>query len=79
MTINTTMILDIWDLLSEYVPTAKKEDAANKLLIVLDNYSIDSRDLQSIHGEDQHLDAAIKHLYGHDDVEEENDEDEELF
>lgn len=79
MTISTTMILDIWELLSEYVPTAKKEDAANKLLIILDNYSVDSRDLQSIHGEDPHLDAAIKHLYGHDDEIEEEYQDDNDF
>ena len=73
---DTSIVLDIWEILNEYLPTSKKEDAANKLIKVFSDHSFDADDLESIRGEDSYLDLALDHFIEEDEVEDyEEDED----
>ena len=74
MTIESSLVLEIWEILNEYLPNSKKEEAAVKLLLVFENYSLERRDFETIRGEDNYIDAAIDSIY---DEEESDDHDEE--
>jgi hypothetical protein len=59
MEVNATLILDVWELISECLPTNKKEDVAIKLIKIFIDKGFEQDDLESIKGEDLYLDSAI--------------------
>ena len=70
MNIKPELLLETWELMTEFVPTAKKEDAVNKLIKIFEDYDLDTEELASIRGEDHALDAAIDALIGESEHEE---------
>lgn len=83
MDLNGTIVLDIWELVVEHIPASKKDDVANKLVMMFADAGLSEGDFDSIRGEDSHLDAAIDHyLDGGGDEEEidyeSNDYDEDF-
>lgn len=73
MDVNGTVVLDLWELLVEYIPTAKKEDVANKIIMMFADAGLDENDFNTIRGEDNHLDSAIDNYFGDSVFEEEVD------
>ena len=59
---DTSIVLDVWEVLNEYLPTNKKEDAANKLIKVFSDHAFDIDDLEQVRGEDTYLDMALDHF-----------------
>ena len=75
MTIESSLVLEIWEILNEYLPNSKKEEAAVKLLLVFENYSLERRDFETIRGEDNYIDAAIDSIYDEEESEDIDEED----
>ena len=71
MEVNAGLVLEIWELVSEYLPANRKEDVANKMVKLFADTGLDEDDFESIKGEDGHLDTAIDNFHEGD-----NDEDE---
>jgi hypothetical protein len=55
---NTTLILDIWDRIKDYIPNSKKEDAAIQLLSTFIDNDYDLK-LNELKDNDDYLDSAI--------------------
>ena len=62
MEINAMVLLDIWDLFSDHIPSSKKNDIAIKFFEILINNDIDLDDLEDLRGEDSNIDFALDHL-----------------
>jgi len=72
MEISADIVLELWELMVDFVPASKKEDVANKLVMIYINNGGDSDDLNDIKDEDTYLDIAIENYF-----EEHNDESED--
>lgn len=59
MELVASVVLDIWELISEYIPANRREDVANKMIKIFADKGLDQDDFESIKGEDHHLDTAI--------------------
>lgn len=66
------MIVEVWEVIRDVVPTAKREDTALRLLKVFEENGFD---INEIEGEDTILDEALQLLR---DEEDEGDETREL-
>jgi len=73
MELNPSLVLDVWELVSEYLPTNRKEDVANKMVKIFADKGLDQDDFYSIKGEDNHLDLAIDNFHEGDHDEDEYD------
>lgn len=73
MDLNGAIVLDLWELVVEHIPSSKKDDVANKLVMMFADAGLDEDDFNSIRGEDSHLDSAIDHYLGDSGVDEEID------
>lgn len=62
MEINAMSLLEIWDLFSDHIPSARKNDAAIKFLEILLDNELDLEDLEDLRGEDDMIDVALDHL-----------------
>lgn len=72
MEVNGIMLLDLWESVVEYLPSAKREDVAIRLVQIFADKGLDEKDFATIKGEDQHIDSAIESLF-------EGEEDEEDY
>jgi hypothetical protein len=72
MEVNASLILDVWELFGEYLPTNRREDIANKLIKIFADKGVEQDDLEAIKGEDNYLDTAIDNFreIDHDDEDE---------
>lgn len=59
METNGAVVLDLWEVIVEFIPGGKKEDVANKVVKIFADAGLETADFESIKGEDPHLDAAI--------------------
>ena len=73
MEVNASLVLDIWELVSEYLPANRKEDVANKMVKLFSDTGLDEDDFEAIKGEDNYLDAAIDNFHEDDQDEDEID------
>ncbi len=73
MEINASLVIDIWELIVEYLPTNRKEDIANKMIKLFLNTGLDEDDFESIRGEDSYLDDAIDKFCESNNDEDDND------
>lgn len=64
MELDTSVIIDIWELISSNVPNGKKEDLAIKLISILNKEGVEKDDFEIIRGEDDWLDSALDHFFG---------------
>lgn len=55
----SSAVLELWDLFQEYVPAAKKSQAAQDIVRVFAEQGLDIRWFDDIIGEDEVLDTAI--------------------
>lgn len=70
MEVNAGAVLEIWELVSEYLPTNRKEDVANKIIKIFADKGVDQDDFDQIIGEDNYLDTAIENFREVDDTDE---------
>lgn len=60
----TTMILETWDTVKDYVPAAKRLDIAIQWFRSFEEFGIDPGDFKDVIGEDKILEEAFNTLYG---------------
>ena len=65
------MIVEVWEVIRDVVPAAKREDAALRLLKVFEENGFD---INEIEGEDSILDEALTLLRDEEDGEDETEE-----
>lgn len=64
------LVLGLWETFKDAIPASKREDTANKMLKILEDW-VDLETVgRDIHGEDTYLDRAFEHY-----VEVDNDDD----
>lgn len=68
------VVVELWDLVRDHVPTSQKLDIAIAFIRAFEEYGFDSRDMQDIIDEDRYLARAYNDLF---EVEEEEEDDEE--
>jgi hypothetical protein len=62
MEISEHVLLETWELFSDFVPPGKKNDAAVRFLKIFIDADIDLDDLEELREEDEHLDYALDEL-----------------
>jgi hypothetical protein len=68
------LVLNLWETIKDVIPGAKREDTANKMLKILEDW-VDLEDVgRQLHGEDTYLDRAFEHYVDieHDDTDEDD-------
>lgn len=74
MDVSSSLLLEVWEVVSDLLPNGKREDMARKLIKIFNDNGMDIEDLESIKGEDDYLDSVMESLYtaGHDNEDEYN-------
>lgn len=76
MNSESKVVAEIWDLVRDSLPSARRLEIAIAILRSFEEYGFDSRDMQDILDEDVYLCRAFADLYGDDEEEEDEDGDE---
>jgi len=63
MDIGASLLLEVWEVVSELLPNNKREDMARKLVNIFADKGMDRDDFEALRGEDDHLDSAIDAQY----------------
>jgi len=69
----SNVVLEIWEMVQEFVPASKKQQLAQDIVTVFSDQGMDAAWFDDIHGEDNQLDQAIQVVMELDD----DDSDEE--
>jgi hypothetical protein len=77
MEMNTDHVLEIWEMFSEYLPSARRNDVALRFLNYFVDNEMDLDSLEELRGQDEHIDHALDQLTY--DQDEEYDEPEEEY
>lgn len=78
MELDTSVIIDLWELISDNVANNKKDDLAIKLVSILAKEGVEKAEFNSIQGEDDHLDNAVTHFFSDEEDEYGSEYDEDL-
>jgi hypothetical protein len=78
MHVSATLLLEVWEVVSELLPNNKREDMARKLLNIFADKGMDKDDFESIRGDDEYIDSAIDSQYTGE-VEDYDDYDESSY
>jgi hypothetical protein len=71
---DSTLLLDIWRAVEDFIPNNKKDDVAETIVALFIDADVDKAFFNEIIGEDRHIDKAIA-LLTEDDEEPEEEED----
>jgi hypothetical protein len=63
MDVGGSLLLEVWEVVSDILPNGKREDMARKLIKIFADKGMDQDDFESIKGEDEYLDNVIDSLY----------------
>ena len=63
MHVSATLLLEVWEVVSELLPNNNREDMARKLLNIFADKGMDKDDFESIRGDDEYIDSAIDSQY----------------
>lgn len=63
MNAEARLIMEVWELVRDQIPNAKRLDVASGLLYAFEEYGFDARDIQEIVDEDTHLAKAFRDLF----------------
>lgn len=67
------LILGLWETFKDVIPTSKREDSANKMLKVLEDW-VDLEDAaKHLQGEDIYLDRAFEYYVDPEEIDEDED------
>jgi hypothetical protein len=78
MELDTSVIIDLWELISDNVANNKKDDLATKLVSILAKEGVEKREFNTIRGEDDHLDSAVDNYFSDEEDEYSSAYDEDL-
>jgi hypothetical protein len=68
------LVLGLWETFKDLMPAGKREDAAIKMLKILEDW-VDLEDVaKQLHGEDNYLDKALEHYVEFEDDDQEDSE-----
>lgn len=67
MDLNTSVIIDIWEMIAENVPNSRKEELSTKLISIFAKEGFEKTDFNAILGEDDYIDSAVEHYFSDDD------------
>jgi hypothetical protein len=71
MDLDNSIIIDLWELMSDGAPNNKKEELAIRFVTLLAREGVEKGDFNAVRGEDDHLDNAVDHYFS----DESNDSD----
>lgn len=75
---NTDLIADIWNVMSEHIQENKKKDVAQEYVNTLLDYGVSEQVIEGLFGIDTYLDDAIEYVIDDDaKVDEYEDDDED--
>lgn len=78
MNSESSLVMEVWDLMRDALPSGRRQEAAIALLRSFEEYGFEGGDLTHLVDEDEHLTAAHRVVFGSDDEDEDyNDEYEE--
>lgn len=63
MDVNTSVILDIWEVIAENVTNSRKEELSTKLISIFAKEGVEKSEFNSILGEDDYIDSAIEYYF----------------
>lgn len=63
MELNTSVIIDIWEIIAENVPNSRKEELSTKLISIFAKEGVEKSDFNAILGEDEYIDSAVEHYF----------------
>lgn len=66
MNSESRLILEVWESVRDFVPTAKRTDIAQALLRSFEEFGTDPGLFADLRGEDKNLEEAFETLYGED-------------
>lgn len=75
MTSESQVIVELWDLVRDHIPTARRLEIAISFLRSFEEFGFEQRDMQDIVDEDPYLKRAFYDLYEEEEEEEEDDDD----
>lgn len=67
MTIENSLIIDLWGVVKDSIPTKDREEAAYQFLTVFCDYGCDYASLKDIMGDDDILDRALREIRDEED------------
>jgi len=73
---NTDLIADIWNVMSEHIQESKKKDVAQEYINTLLDYGVSEQVIEGLFGIDTYLDDAIEYVIDDEKVDEYEEEDE---
>lgn len=74
----STLLYEVWEIVREFVPAARRGDTSVNLLRQFHEYGMTKDDLIDVLDEDDSLLPAFKIVFEYDDEDEEENEDDEL-
>lgn len=63
MSDDARLLLDVWEVVRDHLPPAKREVAAIALMRVFADHGYDARDLAAVKDEDEDLDVAFEEVF----------------
>lgn len=63
MDVNTSVIIDIWEVMAENIPNSRKEELSTKLISIFAKEGVEKTEFNTIMGEDDYIDSAIEHYF----------------
>lgn len=73
MKVESNLVLEIWDLIRDQIPAARRLDTAISVLRAFEEYGFDEKDLQDIVDEEPYLTRAYYDLFAIEQSEEEDE------
>jgi hypothetical protein len=70
------VIAELWDLVRDHIPVARRLETAISFLRIFEEYGFEDKDMQDIVDEDKVLARAYDDLYGNDEPEDDSSYDE---
>ena len=67
MEVDSKLVAELWEKVKDFVPAGKREDVAISFLEVFHEHDVEIADLDELRGADEDLDAALDAVYGDDD------------
>lgn len=70
MNSESTLVLEIWELVRDSLPVSRRTDIAVSILRAFEEFGFESEDLNHLQDEDEYLTAAHRVVFGGEDEEE---------
>ncbi len=71
MKVESSFLMEVWDLMRDFVPAARRNETAVALIRSFEEYGMDNKELADVLDEDDALTAAYKIVFGYEEEEDE--------